>query len=110
MNEYRIKITSQAREQLREIRRYIEKVLLSPTTAANTLAVIKKEMQALSIMPARIHLTPEQPWHDQGIRRDRVKNYYIYFWIDEEKKIVQIIAVIYARRDQSRQLEQMDTQ
>lgn len=110
MDEYRIKITSQAREQLREIRRYIEKVLLSPTTAANTLAVIKKEMQALSIMPARIHLTPEQPWHDQGIRRDRVKNYYIYFWIDEEKKIVQIIAVIYARRDQSRQLEQMDTQ
>ena len=110
MNEYRIKITRQAREQLKEIRRYIEKELLSPNAAANTLAAIKKEIQALPIMPARIHLTPEQPWYDYGIRRDRVKNYYIYFWIDEEKKIVQIMAVIYVRRDQSRQLEQMDTQ
>lgn len=110
MDEYRIKITRQAREQLGEIRRYIEQELLSPTAAANTLAAIKKEIQSLTIMPGRIHLTPEQPWHDQDIHRDRVKNYYIYFWIDEEKKIVQITAIIYVRRDQYRQLEQLDTQ
>ena len=37
-------------------------------------------------------------------------NFYIYFWIDEENKKVQIIGVIYVRRDQSRQLDQMKTE
>ena len=108
MEEYIVRITRQARDHLREIRRYIEQELLSPQAAKNMIAAIKAEMQSLKKMPARIHLTPEQPWHDQGVRRDRVKNYYIYFWIDEEQKKVQIIGVIYVRRDQSRQLEVMD--
>ena len=108
MDEYRVRITSQARDHLREIRRYIEYELLAPIAAKNTIAAIKAEMKSLTHMPARIHLTPEQPWHDQGVRRDRVKNYYIYFWIDEENKKIQIIGVIYVRRDQSRQLELMD--
>ena len=108
MDEYRIRITRQARDHLREIRRYIEHQLLAPIAAKNTIAALKAEMQSLTHMPARIHLTPEQPWHDQGVRRDRVKNYYIYFWIDEKDKQVQIIGVVYVRRDQSRQLELMD--
>ena len=108
MDEYGIRITRQARDQLREIRRYIEHELLAPIAAKNTIAAIKTEMQSLVHMPSRIHLTPEQPWHDYGVRRDRVKNYYIYFWIDKENKKVQIIGVIYVRRDQSRQLTLMD--
>ena len=108
MSGYRIRITRQARDHLREIRRYIEHQLLAPIAAKNTIAALKAEMQSLTHMPARIHLTPEQPWHDQGVRRDRVKNYYIYFWIDEKDKKVQIIGVVYVRRNQSRQLELMD--
>jgi hypothetical protein len=61
---------------LREIRKHIECELLAPVAAKNTVAAIKAEMQSLTHMPARIHLTPEQPWHDQGVRRDRVNNYY----------------------------------
>ena len=108
MEEYTIRITLQAKGHLREIRRYIEMELLAPIAAKNTIAAIKAEMQSLKKMPARIHLTPEQPWHDQGVRRDRVKNFYIYFWIDEEQKKVQIIGVIYVKRDQSRQLQLID--
>ena len=37
----------------------------------------------------------------------RVKNYYVYFWIDEENSKVQITAVIYVARDQTKQLENM---
>ena len=108
MDDYRIRITRQARDHLREIRRYIEQELLAPAAAKNTIMTIREEIQSLAHMPDRIHLTPEYPWHDQGIHRYRVKNYYIYFWIDEEHRIVQIIGVIYVRRDQSRQLKQMD--
>ena len=37
----------------------------------------------------------------------RVKNYYVYFWIDEENYEVQIIAVIYVARDQMTQLNRL---
>ena len=108
MDEYSIRITRQARDHLREIRRYIEHELLAPIAAKNTIAAIKAEIESLGHVPSRIHLTPDQPWHDQGVRRVCVKNYYIYFWIDEENKKVQIIAVIYVRRDQARQLEMIN--
>ena len=108
MERYRIRITRQAREHLLEIRRYIEKELLSPIAAKNTIAAIKAEIQSLSNMPGRVHLTPEDPWHSSGVRRSRVKNFYIYFWINEEGKTVQIMSVIYVKRDQARQLESLD--
>ena len=41
-------------------------------------------------------------------RRMLVKNYYVYFWVDEDNVRVQITGIIYAKRDQARQLENMD--
>ena len=108
MEQYSIRITRQARDHLREIRRYIEKELLSPMAAKHTIAAMKAEMQSLSNMPQRIHLTPEEPWRSLGVRRTRVKNFYVYFWIDEENKKVQIIGVIYVKRDQVKRLAEVD--
>lgn len=59
-------------------------------------------------MPERIKLTEEEPWRSQGIHRMRVKNYYVYFWIDEENNIVQVTAVIYVARDQAAQLDMIE--
>ena len=48
----------------------------------------------------------EQPWGELGFRKIRVKNYYVYFGVDENRKEVQIFAVIYVRRDRVKQPEQ----
>ncbi len=45
-------------------------------------------------------LVDEEPWHSQGIYKMFVGNFIIYFWIDEGKKDVWVIAVIYGRSDQ----------
>ena len=95
MNEYHVKITRQAREHLRDIGKYIEFELMAPVAAKNILSAIKEELKSLSSMPDRIHLTPEQPWHDQGVHRDRVRNFYIYFFIDETLRTVHIIDILY---------------
>lgn len=58
-------------------------------------------------MPYRVKLIDEQPWGDLGFRKIRTKNYYIYFLVDENRKEIQILAVIYVRRDQARQLERL---
>ena len=37
-----------------------------------------------------------------------IKNYLIYFWVDEETKKVQIIGAVYGRKDQRHQLSNLD--
>ena len=108
MKRYTIRITRQAREQLRDIKKYISEVLMAPYAAKNTVAAIKKEIKSLDKMPERVRLTEEEPWRSEGIHRMRVKNNFVYYWIDEEKSKVQLTAVIYVARDQAAQLESME--
>ena len=54
--------------------------------------------------PKRIKTVNEQPWKDAGIRKIRVKNYYIYFLVDDDEMAVKVIAVIYIGRSQAKQM------
>lgn len=110
MKTYTVRITRQAKEHLWSIKEYIAKELLAPDAARNMIELLKKEIKSLSQMPERIKLTEELPWRNEGIRRMRVKNYYVYFWIDEKNDRVQIISVIYVARDQEKQLKLMKTE
>lgn len=108
MKTYTVRITRQAREHLRGIKAYITNELLAPDAANNTIAALKKAIKELDKMPERVKLTEEEPWHTEGIRRLRVKNFYVYFWIDEDNSKVQVTSVIYVARDQAAQLEKME--
>ncbi len=108
MDRYYIDFALQAREQLRGIYFYIKNELCAPLAARRIVTQIKTEITSLETAPERLQLISEEPWHSKGVRRDRVKNYYIYFKVDNEKKIVHVIGIIYARRDQERQLVALD--
>ncbi|WP_462334494.1 type II toxin-antitoxin system RelE/ParE family toxin [Varibaculum cambriense] len=105
MEQYVIRFTAQARQHLRLIRDYIAVDLREPEIAKKLLELLQKEISTLSYMPYRVKLIEEKPWRDMGFRKIRVKNYYIYFWVNDDTKEVNIIAVIYVRRDQAEQLE-----
>lgn len=107
MDEYKIKVTRQAKEHLALIREYIATELQAPIVAKRMLELLKSEMMSLQTMPYRMKLISEQPWCELGFRRIRVKNYYVYFCVDDSRKEVQILAVIYVRRDQTKQLEEL---
>ena len=72
------------------------------------LDTLEKEIVSLSQFPNRVPLTEEGPWHSQGIHKLLVKNYLIYFWVDVEVKKVQVIGIIYGRRDQRQQFLNLD--
>lgn len=107
MDEYKIKVTRQAKEHLALIREYIATELQAPIVAKRMLELLKSEMMSLQTMPYRVKLISEQPWCELGFRRIRVKNYYVYFCVDDSRKEVQILAVIYVRGDQTKQLEEL---
>ena len=109
MGSYIVRITEQARDYLRSIHNYIADDLCAPQAAHNTIVSIRKSIESLSWMPDRYRLVDEKPWDKLGIHKLIVKNYIVYYWIDETEMKVQIIAVIYASRDQETQLNKLDT-
>lgn len=102
---YEVKITEYAEQSMREIGMYIAVDLKAPETAMKMLKTFQTGVAGLSIMPQRVHLTPEEPWRSLGVRRLRIKNYYAYFWVDEAKHKVQIMDFVYVGRDQENQLK-----
>lgn len=107
MDKYKIKLTKQATEHLQIIRDYISIELKASDAAKNMLKILKKKIFSLETMPQCIKCVNEKPWHDLGFRKVKVKNYYIYFWIDENKRTIQINAIIYIKRDKNNLLEQL---
>ena len=105
---YNVKITSQAEEQIQEIVYYISHELKAPDAALQLLDALEDAFSSLTHFPQRVVLVEEEPWHTNGIHRLPVKNFLIYFWIDEDNMKVQITAIIYGKREQLRQLSQMD--
>lgn len=108
MDNYTVKVTSQANQQIQEITSYIVHELKAPEAALHLLETMENSFAMLRNFPQRVPLTDKEPWHTNGIHCLPVKNFLVYFWINEETKTVQITAVIYAKRDQIRQLSQMD--
>ena len=106
--EYEVKVTRQALEQMREIIHYISYDLMAPLAAENLLNGLKAAITKLEVMPKRYSLIEEEPWRSEGVRKIVVKNFLVYYWIDDERNKVQVTAVIYSKRDQIKQLINMD--
>ena len=108
MNEYEVRVTRQALEQMKEIVHYISNDLMAPDAADNLLDKMKAEITKLSSFPKKYALIDEEPWRTDGVRKLVVNNFLIYYWVDDENNRVQVTTVIYSRRDQIRQLSNMD--
>lgn len=104
-DKYKVIITPQAQQHLKGIRDYILYELKSPIAAKNTLLLLKSEIESLEYMPNRFPLVNEIRQNENNIHKISVKNFLIYFTVDENESTVYVFAVIYARRDQKTALQ-----
>ena len=104
MNKKRIYLSSPTMHQ--EEQRFIQEAFDNNWIAplGKNVDEFEKEIKSLAKMPKRIKTVNEQPWKDAGIRKTRVKNYYIYFLVDDDEMAVKVNAVIYTGRDQTKQM------
>lgn len=105
--DYQVTLTPQAIEQIGQISSYIKYTLQEPQTANRWADCLQKEIAELHFMPSRYPLTDEEPWRTNGIHKMPVKNFLVYYLVDEENKTVSVTAVIYGRRDQIAALTDM---
>lgn len=86
-NEYEVKVTMQALEQMGAIVHYISYDLMAPEAAENLLNDLKAALMKLSVLPKRHSLIDEEPWRSEGVRKIVVKNFLVYYWVDDESNL-----------------------
>lgn len=86
---------------------YISHILLEPDIASRWVDLLQKEIALLNFMPFRYPLADEEPWRSYGIRKMTVKNFLVYYIVDDKEKLVSVTAVVYGRRDQLTALRDM---
>ena len=96
---YKVAPSGRARKDILDITEYITSELDSPEAARKLLTALNKEMDSLNTMPKRFALVTDERLAAKGIRSIPVKNYIIFYVVDEQSKTVNIASVMYNKRD-----------
>ena len=99
MVKYRVDVSEPAEEDLRDIVRYISGYLSAPMTATRMMETIEKALLQLSDMPYGFPVVRDDRLAGMGYRHVNVKNYIVFYTVDEPKKVVDVERILYARRD-----------
>jgi plasmid stabilization system protein ParE len=104
MNQYDISFSKLARYDMDGIYQYLFEQLLTPNAVSKIVDAIEDEINYnLSYMPY-YPLVDDDNLASIGVRRMVVKKYLVFFVIDEEKKIVNVIRIIHGAREWKRLL------
>ena len=99
MITYNVMIEPEAQKDLFAIVDYISQILHEPVVAANIYRKIKEQISLLSDMPKRHKVIDIDPYRSIGVRTLLVRNYTVYYIVDDDKRTVHIIRVLYNRRE-----------
>ncbi len=96
--------TANARSDLTGIFEYIAFDIIEPLTAQKLYSEIVAAVRSLETFPLRFPLYDNEPWRSRGLRKMPVKNYLVFYTVNEEKKTVNVIRIMYGARDIEKQL------
>ncbi len=99
MAQYRVDISESAENDILDIVRYIASQLSAPLSALKMIELLEGQMASLSDLPQSHPLVADERLAQMGYRKMPVKNYVIFFSIDEKNKVVDIERILYGRRD-----------
>ena len=97
--EYKVIMTKPARTDIARIGRYIAMELHSPQSASALVEYIQAAVHGLKNMPKRHALVADERLAFSGIRAIPIKNYLVFYTVDDDAQTVVIQRVLYGRRD-----------
>jgi len=96
---YFVNITAIAEGEILSTVKYIADELKTPTAANNLLDEIEKHEKILEETPNIYPNVPDEYLATKGIKFVIIKNYLMFFTVDEDNEIVNVIRFLYGRRD-----------
>jgi len=97
--KYKVSFTHPAEEDLLSTLQYITDILQSPIAASNLLDDVEEKIKILANNPLISPIEKDDYLNQKSIRHMKVKNYLIFYTINDELKEVSVIRFMYARRD-----------
>ena len=96
---YEVIISKIAEADMDGIHIYVSEELCSPKAADDLLNEFEHCILDLEQMPNRYSLVTHDRLARKGIRPVPIKNYIIFYYVDEQAKTVTIARVMYGKRD-----------
>ena len=103
---YEVRMTPEAKNDLRGIFEYIAFDLQSVQNAAGQIDRLEKGISELDQMPERFRKYEKEPWHSRNLRVMPVDNYLVFYIPDQTTGIVTVIRVMYGGRVADRRLNE----
>ena len=97
MQEYNVIFSESAEDDLDDIVEYLSN--FSPTIARRYYDDIMTKSLSLSFMPQRCPFVRDERLRNKSYRYLFIRNYTVFFVIDEQNFIVDIRAIMYSRRE-----------
>lgn len=102
---YKLEYLPAARQDMVDIVRYVSRELSNPTAAERLAVELIEAGDNIPVFPyANPAYAPIRPLKYE-YRKRLVRNYIMFYWVDEGKKLVTVARVIYAKQEFERMLE-----
>ena len=102
---YSINYTEQSQNDLDGIFKYVAFTLQEPVVAVKLYEEITKSVRALEVMPLRNPIFDETPWKNLRLRKLIVKNYIVFYIVNETDETVTVVRIMYGGRNIEEQLK-----
>lgn len=99
MGKYSIDISEPAENDLRDIVRYISSQLSAPMTALKMMDAMEHAIAGLADMPKKHPLVSDERLALMNYHKLLVRNYIVFFTVDDQSNVVNVERILYARRD-----------
>jgi len=96
---YSVDFSKQAADDLSEITRYISEELYNPQAARRFYNEVTNKLTLLREQPYMFPLYHDEELSAKGIHSIVIGNFLMFFVVDDEKKVVSIVRILYGRRD-----------
>ena len=96
---YKVIIAPEAIDDMQRHYDYIAYEKQSIINAEAQISRIKEEIIKLDTLPNGFRKFPNEPWHSRGLRYFPVDNYLVFYIVDEDNHIVNVLRVIGGQMD-----------
>lgn len=97
--KYSVAYAPEARDDLDEIYSYIAFSLQERQVAKNLTERIRREIREIPPFVESYPVVDFEPWKSMGIRRMTVKNFNVYYHVNQDEGIVTVLRIFYGGRD-----------
>ena len=99
MSKYKIQFSKDARDDLIDIYSYIKYNLQEPIIAKKLVKKLREEIYKLEDNPTIYTIIKDEFIKKRQIRKIKVNNYIVFYKVEENNSIVEIVRIMYARRN-----------